>query len=254
MQQSLFEVIFNEAIARNIFELKVKSPTSLEDFAPGNFLHIKISDDFYPMLRRPMSIANIEGNILTIIYRQDGIGTQKLSQKQAGEFLDILAPLGTAFELSHKSNSRVLLVGGGIGVPPLYYLGLELKKRGHQIKSLLGFNSSEDIFYENNFASLGSLLLTTMDASYGKQGLVTDYIQDDYDVLYSCGPSPMLRKLQSIIPQDKPAYMSIEERMACGIGACLACVCKVKNQDKYPKAYIRACTEGPVLSLHDVII
>jgi len=162
--------------------------------------------------------------------------------------------LGNGFTLENlKGAQRILLIGGGIGVPPLYYLGRKLKAQGHSIEAILGFNSAKDVFYEKQFKELGKLTITTIDGSSGKAGLVTDYIEkDNFDILFTCGPTPMLKAIQQIIPKDKLAFMSLEERMGCGIGACLACVCQPQTDYQSPTGYIRACTEGPVFRLHDI--
>jgi dihydroorotate dehydrogenase electron transfer subunit len=212
-----------------------------------------------------------------------------LSEYQTGEKIDILAPLGNNFELPSELEAdkkteggvleknlskRILLIGGGIGVPPLYYLGRKLKAAGHSIISILGFNAAKDVFYENEFKSLGEVFITTVDGSYGMKGFVTDALarsvlevhedhEDDenaeiedcepsYDVMYSCGPKPMLKALQSKISPDKLAYMSLEERMGCGVGACLACVCNYNEGFERDKNYSRVCTEGPVYKLHEI--
>jgi dihydroorotate dehydrogenase electron transfer subunit len=272
-----------------------------------------------------MSICDISDDerYLTVLYRKEGRGTTLLSEYQAGEKIDILAPLGNNFELpaecENGENStgdlqkqcltkKVLLIGGGIGVPPLYYLGRKLKAAGHSIISILGFNAAKDVFYENEFKALGEVFITTVDGSYGMKGFVTDALakieslnnaeivdcesssdrtahnrtssrlrrtndrsvlqvhedhEDDenaeivdcepsYDVMYSCGPKSMLKALQSKISSDKLAYMSLEERMGCGVGACLACVCNYNEGFERDKNYSRVCTEGPVYKLHEI--
>jgi dihydroorotate dehydrogenase electron transfer subunit len=257
MQIHLLKIKSNTLIADKIYKLELSGNFDLQEFRPGRFLHIKCSDSLDPLLRRPMSICDLNdnGDLMTVLYRAEGRGTQLLSRKQAGETLDVLAPLGSHFELEqNKNNSKILLVGGGIGVPPLFYLGRKLKALGHEIESVLGFASAKDIFYENDFQALGKTTICTVDGTHGQKGFVTKYLSSDYDTLYACGPNPMLKALQEIIPADKRAFISVEERMGCGVGACLACVCKTQNLEKYKSGYVRVCTEGPVFAIADVII
>jgi len=253
----LLKILSNNSIADKIFELKLEGDFKTLDFAPGRFLHIKCADGIDPLLRRPMSICNIDDAYreMTVLYRAEGQGTKALAQKTTGDTLDVLAPLGEPFPYDQlNKHSRVLLVGGGIGVPPLYYLGRKLKQKGHQIQSILGFNAAKDIFYEREFHSLGKTQISTIDGSYGHKGFVTDLLDEDWDVLYSCGPTPMLKALQNLIPKTKESYISLEERMGCGVGACLACVCKPSKAEDWGKSYLRVCTEGPVFPMHAVAL
>ena len=280
MKKIFPSVVENTLIADNIFKLVLEDSFPHDEFKPGKFLHVKCSKGLDPLLRRPMSICDISDDerYLTVLYRKEGRGTTLLSEYQAGEKIDILAPLGNNFELpaeyENGENStgdlqkqcltkKVLLIGGGIGVPPLYYLGRKLKAAGHSIVSILGFNAAKDVFYENEFKSLGEVFITTVDGSYGMKGFVTDALAEienaeivdwepSYDVMYSCGPKSMLKALQSRISSDKLAYMSLEERMGCGVGACLACVCNYNEGFERDKNYSRVCTEGPVYKLHEI--
>ena len=322
MKKIFPSVVENTLIADNIFKLILEDSFPHDEFKPGKFLHVKCSKGLDPLLRRPMSICDISDDerYLTVLYRKEGRGTTLLSEYQAGEKIDILAPLGNNFELpaelgadkktedgllEQNLSKRILLIGGGIGVPPLYYLGRKLKAAGHSIISILGFNAAKDVFYENEFKSLGEVFITTTDGSYGMKGFVTDALaeienmeteettaqravsrlrrtndrsvlqvhedhEDDenaengvvqwsledwepsYDVMYSCGPKAMLKALQSSISSDKLAYMSLEERMGCGVGACLACVCNYNEGFERDKNYSRVCTEGPVYKLHEI--
>lgn len=256
MQKHLLKVKSNQEIADKIFKLELEGNYNLEEFKPGRFLHIKCSDGIDPLLRRPMSVCNIDdaGKTMTVLYRSEGKGTKLLAAKKAGDDLDLLAPLGTNFNLDAvKAGETALLIGGGIGVPPLYYLGRKLKERGVKIISILGFNSKKDVFYEKEFSELGEVYVTTVDGTHGKKGFVVDALPGlDYQAMYSCGPNPMLKALQPLIPKDKQAFISIEERMGCGVGACLACVCKPGPDYISETGYLRACTEGPVLGLWDI--
>lgn len=256
----------NKLIADEIFELKLAGEFKPEEFLPGRFLHIRCAEAMDPLLRRPMSLCDLKdsGDELVVLYRREGKGTKHLAAKNCGDELDMLAPLGVEFPTEHLDASKtILLVGGGIGVPPLYYLGRKLKQKGLKIKTVIGFNSAKDVFYAEKFAELGETWVSTVDGSYQNKnlncfkGFAPDILAADakekieWDSLYSCGPNIMLAALQKLVSADKDAYISMEERMACGVGACLACVCPV---DAAPdeKNYARVCTEGPVFKLHHV--
>ncbi|MFM7458632.1 MAG: dihydroorotate dehydrogenase electron transfer subunit [bacterium] len=284
MKKIFPSVVENTLIADNIFKLVLEGSFPHDEFKPGKFLHVKCSKGLDPLLRRPMSICDISDDerYLTVLYRKEGRGTTLLSEFKLGEKIDILAPLGNNFELpsgfgggenaeigvslhaqaripKENLNKRILLIGGGIGVPPLYYLGRKLKAAGHSIISILGFNAAKDVFYENEFKSLGEVFITTVDGSYGMKGFVTDALakidhdaDENVEISYSCGPKSMLKALQSKISSDRLAYMSLEERMGCGVGACLACVCNYNEGFERDKNYSRVCTEGPVYKLHEI--
>ena len=256
MKKHILKIKSNTEIADKIFKLELASDYDLNEFSPGRFLHIKCSNSTDPLLRRPMSICDVynSGKSMSVLYRSEGKGTKLLTTKKPGESLDILAPLGKGFNLDIASNKETaLLIGGGIGIPPLYYLGRKLKERGVNIISILGFNSKKDVFYNEEFSKLGEVYITTVDGTYGKKGFVTDALPGiSYHLLYSCGPIAMLKALQSLIPKEKKAYISVEERMGCGLGACLACVCKASSEYKSETGYLRACTEGPVFKLWDL--
>ena len=250
----------NTEIADAIYKLVLEGDFPQSEFKPGKFLHVKCSDGLDPLLRRPMSICDIsdDAKSMTVLYRSEGRGTELMSRWQAGRVVDMLAPLGNNFDLDAvKTKSKIVLVGCGIGVPPLYYLGRKLKEQGHELVSILGFNSSKDVFYEKEFASFSEkVYITTVDGSQGMKGFVTHALSDlgeaNWGFLYSCGPTAMLKALQSEVPENKTAYMSLEERMGCGVGACLACVCKYSEGFERDKNYSRVCTEGPVYSLQEV--
>ena len=253
IQQIQTKVKSNELIADKIYKLVLSDDFDLNQFLPGKFIHIKCADGLDPLLRRPMSICNINdsGDEMVVLYRADGKGTKLLSQKNPADELDMLAPLGVEFPTEQvKAGSKVLMIGGGIGVPPLYYLSRKLKAQGAQIKAILGFNAGKDVFYEDEFKELGETHITTIDGSHGHPGLVTDLMDEDYDLLYTCGPTAMIKAVQAKVPEGKLAYMSLEERMACGIGACLACVSK--STDPNCKSYNRVCTEGPVFPINSI--
>ncbi|WP_257350158.1 dihydroorotate dehydrogenase electron transfer subunit [Pseudalkalibacillus decolorationis] len=239
----------NIEIARNIYQVTFKGEIVSEMTEPGQFLHLRTSDQYMPLLRRPISICDvdIDRQECTMLYRADGEGTKQLSDKRQGDQLDVLGPLGNGFPLDTIKGETALLVGGGIGVPPLYYLSKKLVEKGVNVFHVLGFASAEDTFYKQQFSELGETIITTIDGSLGYQGFVTNYIleeQPPYDILYSCGPTPMLNAIEQQLHPER-AYFSFEERMGCGIGACFACVCHVQG-DETGTSYKKVCSDGPV--------
>ena len=242
MKQSIFEIISNECIAADIYKMVLSGDTS-EFTKPGQFLNVKL-EGFY--LRRPISVCDWDETTVTIIYKVVGNGTLCMSKLKSGEKLDILTGLGNGFDAS-KSGQNPVLIGGGVGVPPMYNLCKTLINEGKKVTVILGFNSKQDVFYEDEFTSLGAtVFVATADGSYGTKGFVTDVLCDiDYSYFYTCGPMPMFRAIESIAKTS--GQYSFEERMGCGFGACMGCSCKTKYGN------IRICKEGPVLEREVVI-
>lgn len=211
--------------------------------ASGQFVNIKL-DGFF--LRRPISVCDVEGDILTLIYKVVGGGTEKMSGMLPGEKLDLLTGLGNGYDLT-KSGDTPLLVGGGVGVPPLYMLAKKLISEGKSVSVILGFNTKDEVFFEDEFRALGATVrVTTADGSYGTRGFVTDAISGiNYTYFYTCGPEPMLKALYRATVTG--GQFSFEERMGCGFGACMGCSCKTVTGNK------RICKEGPVLLKEDII-
>lgn len=242
-------VIEQKEIARNIFELTLSGKLVEAMKGPGQFVHIRVSDSYEPLLRRPISIASInqELNQFTMIYRAEGRGTSLLSIKKQGEEVDVLGPLGNGFPVHEaEKGDTVVLVGGGIGVPPLYELSKRLVEIGVKPIHVLGFQSKDVVFYEEKFRKLGDTHIVTVDGSHGHQGFVTSVLtelQQDFSMYFSCGPMPMLAALQNMYPTKK-GFLSFEERMGCGLGACFACVCKTTEQTDVD--YVKVCSDGPV--------
>lgn len=233
-------VLSNHPIAKGAMEMKVSVDTN--EIAPGTFFHVKTSE----LLRRPLSVANVEGNVVTFLYKVIGAGTTDLAARRAGDKLDVLGPLGNGFPLQ-QAGKRVVLVGGGIGVPPLYYTRRMLAARGIETVAILGFDTKASIFYEDAFCELGETIITTVDGTYGEKGFVTGPLaQVDADVLFSCGPEPMLKAVAASHIEER--YISIENRMGCGIGACFACVCQA------PDGYVKVCSDGPVFRAEEVTL
>lgn len=242
MKQSLFEILSNENIAKDIYKMVLKGDTSAIT-APGQFINIKI-DGFF--LRRPISVCDYNSENVTIIYKVVGSGTEVMANMKIGEKLDILSGLGNGFDTS-KSGKTPVLIGGGVGVPPMYNLCKVLINEGKNVKVILGFNSADDVFYENEFKALGAdIYVATADGSYGTKGFVTDVLKDiEYSYFYTCGPNPMFKAIENIAKTS--GQYSFEERMGCGFGACMGCSCKTKYKN------IRICKDGPVLE-REVIV
>ena len=242
MKQSIFKITSNEKIARDIFKMTLAGDTSAIT-APGQFVNIKL-DGFF--LRRPISVCDCVGENLTLIYKTVGNGTERISRMAAGDELDLLTGLGNGYN-TKKSGGSPLLVGGGVGVPPMYMLCRELISEGKNVTVVLGFNSKDDVFYENEFRALGAdVHISTADGTYGTKGFVTDVIKDlQYTFFYTCGPEPMFRAMHKMM--KTPGQYSFEERMGCGFGACMGCSCKTLTGNK------RICKEGPVMESEEII-
>ncbi|WP_208589275.1 dihydroorotate dehydrogenase electron transfer subunit [Gracilibacillus suaedae] len=238
-------------IAEDTFEVVLHSPLAKE-LKPGQFVHIALANH---MLRRPVSVAGVdtESETFTIIFKIFGAGTRELSKFQAGDSLDVILPCGSYYPVDQLEIDHALIVGGGIGVPPLYYLAKTLKEKGIKVTSVLGFQSKEQIFYEEKFQALGNTYIATNDGSYGKKGFVTDIINElnpAFDYFFSCGPTPMLKAVSGQLDGHK-GYISLEERMGCGVGTCYACVVPLKEDPKKSK---KICKDGPVFSANEVIL
>lgn len=244
MKQGLFSITQNEKIAQSVYKMRLSGDTSAIKKA-GQFVNIKL-DGFF--LRRPISVCDYTAEELLIIYKVVGKGTEKMSAMEKGEQLDILTGLGNGYDLTVKTEKPVL-IGGGVGVPPLYKLSKELKNQGKRVSVILGFNSEKEIFFEEEFMEIADrVLICTADGSYGIKGFVTDAIKDiDFDYFFTCGPEPMFKALESTIDKGISGQLSFEQRMGCGFGACMGCSCKTLTGNK------RICREGPVLFREEII-
>lgn len=228
-------------IATDTIELVLNNAEVAQLAIPGQFLHIAVPGH---TLRRPISIANVNGDTVTILFKTIGSGTKALASINEGDVLDVLGPNGNGFPIDTIKPSIVLLIGGGIGVPPLYYLAKTLKRKGCQVISVLGFQTKDYVFYEKQFKAIGKTYIVTDDGSYGHKGLVTDVLDDitePFETYFSCGPLPMLKAVRDYL-SETPGYLSLEERMGCGIGACYACVIPTNDKNGYKKI----CQQGPV--------
>lgn len=239
MKQRIFKIKENIALNQSIMKMTLAGDTS--GIKCGQFVNLKISGLY---LRRPISVCDCENGELTLIYKIVGKGTEMMSKMQDEE-IDILTELGNGYDTS-LSGDRPLLVGGGVGVPPLYMLAKTLISEGKKVSVILGFNTKDEIFYEDEFKALGAdVKVTTADGSYGTKGFVTDAMDMDYSYTYSCGPEPMLKALYKV--SKTSGQYSFEERMGCGFGACMGCSCKTIT------GYKRICKEGPVLKKEEIL-
>ncbi len=241
MKQAYLTIEKNEKLTRDVLRMTLTGDVSGVT-APGQFVNIAI-DGFY--LRRPISVCDKEGGKITLIYKVVGDGTRALSEAKEGTVLDTLTGLGNGYS-TEKAGSSPLLIGGGVGIPPLFWLCKELIKNGVTPSVILGFNTADEIFLEDEFRALGvPVTVTTADGSRGVRGFVTDAIGGDHSYFYACGPLPMLRAVAEAT--SFPGEMSFEERMGCGFGACMGCSVLTKSGP------VRVCRDGPVISKEDVI-
>ncbi|MGP6140579.1 dihydroorotate dehydrogenase electron transfer subunit [Jeotgalibaca sp. A127] len=247
MQIEWLEVVTNKEVAHNIFELTLKGKMVSNMNRSGQFLHIKMKDPSL-VLRRPISIASIDDETCTLLYRVVGKGTLEMTEWQPGDLVDTLGPLGNGFHLDFlKREEEVCIIGGGIGVAPLYELGKEVHARGNKITFILGFANADDIYYLEEFKQLGAVILCTDDGSAGLKGHVGVALdQVNPTAVFACGPTPLLRLVQSHFSHLEHVYLSLEERMACGIGACYGCDTKDKKK--------RVCSDGPVFQKDEVMV
>ena len=242
MKQVFLEIIENEPLTANVYKMVLKGDLSAVT-APGQFVNIRIDGLF---LRRPISVCDVNGDELTIIYKVVGKGTEAMSKMTEGTVLDVLTGLGNGYDMSSIGECPVL-IGGGVGVPPMYLLARRLRAEGKNVSVILGFNTESEIFYEKEFRDLGAeVIVTTVDGSCGMKGFVTDALKEiRYSDFCACGPEPMLKALYKAT--DTTGQMSFEERMGCGFGACMGCSCKTSTGSK------RICKEGPVLRKEEIL-
>ena len=241
MKQSIFTILENKALTRDVYRMVLEGDTSAIT-ASGQFVNIQLSGKF---LRRPISVCDWNETTLTIVYKVVGHGTEQMSGMVSGEKLDILTGLGNGYNLS-LAGERPVLIGGGVGVPPMYGAAKRLAQMGIKASVILGFNTRSEIFYEEEFKALGcDVQVTTVDGSYGIKGFVTDALNMDYTYFYTCGPEPMLKAVYKVTKTS--GQMSFEERMGCGFGACMGCSCKTLT------GYKRICKEGPVMKKEEIL-
>ncbi len=241
MKQQILTITENVPVTRSVYRMTLRGE-SLEAQRPGGFVNIRLEGLF---LRRPISVFDSEEGRLTILYKVVGRGTERMAGLPAGEKLDVLTGLGNGYDLS-KAGDAPLLLGGGVGVPPLYLLAKMLRAEGKNVTAVLGFNTAEEVFGREDFEALGcKATVTTADGSLGVKGFVTDALPEEYSYFYTCGPEPMLRAVYRATRTS--GQFSFEERMGCGFGACMGCSCKTIT------GYKRICREGPVLEKEEIL-
>ena len=242
MKQSIYKIIQNVPLTSTVYKMVLEGDVS-DIKNSGEFINIKLDGKY---LRRPISVCDVDSTTITIVYKVVGAGTEQMSKMSVGTELDILVGLGNGYDLS-LSGDKPLLLGGGVGVPPLYNLAKRLIANGKKVTVVLGFNTKEEIFYEQEFKALGAdVFVTTADGIYGIKGFVTDAMKDiDYSYFYICGPEPMLKAIYKA--STTSGQMSFEERMGCGFGACMGCSCKTLT------GYKRICKDGPVMKKEEIL-
>ena len=240
MKQSIFEILENKALTKDVFKMVLSGDTS-DITASGQFVNIQLEGLY---LRRPISVCDWDDKTLTIVYKVVGKGTEAMSAMAPGKKLDILTGLGNGYDLT-KAGDKPVLLGGGVGVPPMYGCAKKLVELGIKPTVILGFNVKDEIFYEEEFKALGcETIVTTVDGSYGVKGFVTNALPENYTHFYTCGPEPMLKAVYKAT--NTSGQMSFEERMGCGFGACMGCSCKTLT------GYKRICKEGPVMMKEEI--
>ena len=241
MKQSIFTILENNALTRDVFRMVLEGDASAIT-ASGQFVNILLEGRF---LRRPISVCDWSDTTLTIVYKVVGHGTEDMSKMAPGKKLDILTGLGNGYDLT-LAGDRPVLIGGGVGVPPMYGAAKKLAEMGIKASVILGFNTESEIFYEEEFKALGcDVTVTTVDGSYGVKGFVTNALPENYTYFYTCGPEPMLKAVYKATSTS--GQMSFEERMGCGFGACMGCSCKTLT------GYKRICKEGPVMKKEEIL-
>jgi len=242
MKQGIFEITENTALTESVYKMVLSGDVSAIT-APGQFVNIQLDGLF---LRRPISVCDLGENTLTIIYKAVGKGTEQMSRMEPGETLDVLTGLGNGYDLT-VAGERPVLLGGGVGVPPMYLLAKKLLAMGKKVTVILGFNTESELFYEKEFMALGAdVIVATVDGSKGIKGFVTDALKMlDYTYFYTCGPEPMLKAVYKA--STTSGQMSFEKRMGCGFGACMGCSCKTLT------GYKRICKEGPVMRKEEIL-
>ena len=241
MKQGLFTVKGNTPLNALVYEMVLSGDTSAITKA-GQFVNLQLAGKF---LRRPISVCDVNDGELTLVYKVVGQGTRQMSEMKPGDTVDVLSGLGNGYDET-KAGEHVLLLGGGVGVPPLYLLAKHLLASGKTVSVVLGFNKADEVFFEDEFKSLGAAVtVATADGSYGKKGFVTDVLPENYDYFYTCGPEPMLKAVYKATKTS--GQFSFEERMGCGFGACMGCSCKTVT------GYKRICKDGPVLEKEEIL-
>ena len=242
MKQGIYTILENVKLTDTVMRMSLLGDTS-DITASGQFINIKLEGKY---LRRPISICDYDDEKIVIVYKIVGVGTEQMAELSVGDKLDVLVGLGNGYN-TDKSGEKPLLIGGGVGIPPLYNLCKKLIANGVTPTVILGFNTENEIFLKEDFEKLGvKTNITTVDGSFGVKGYVTDAMKDiDYTYFYTCGPMPMFKAIEATAKTS--GQYSFEERMGCGFGACMGCSCKTKYGNK------RICKDGPVLEREEII-
>lgn len=260
--QTYAELVEKIELKDDIYHFKVKAPEIAKTAKPGNFVEIRVSDTTTPFLRRPISIYNLEKEkgIVEFIFQVKGQGTEILANKRLGDKIDILGPLGFG-TFKYDAYQKIAVIGGGIGVFPLYELSKSAKQAGEDVNIYLGFRSKDNVVLKKEFEEVSDkLVITTDDGSYGESGFAINFLKEDIkkeklDCIYACGPLPMLKAVRELaIEENIPCQISLEERMGCGIGACLGCAVKTARSPKEAPEYWHVCKGGPVFEAKEVEI
>lgn len=261
-KQEQAELINKEQLTSDIYKISVKAPGIIEDAKPGNFIEIRVSDQTEPFLRRPISIYNLdrENGILEFIFQVKGKGTEILAKKKIGDLIDTVGPIGYG-TFKYENYNNLAIIGGGIGVFPLYELAKCAKKDNKNVNIYLGFRNKEYVVLEDEFKNVSdNLTITTDDGSYSEKGFAINFLERDIeagkvDSIYACGPLPMLKAVQKLaVEKNIPCQISLEEKMACGLGVCLGCAVKTAKSPKDAPEYWHVCKAGPVFQAKDVEI
>ena len=256
----LAKLIKKEKLKEDIFKFSVEAPEIVNTSKQGNFIEIRVSENIEPFLRRPISIYNLdkEKGVLEFIFQVKGKGTEILSKKEEGDLIDIIGPLGYG-TFDYENYQNIAVIGGGIGVFPLYELSKNAKKDGKNVNIYLGFRNKDFVLLEEEFKAVSDkFIITTDDGSYSEKGFAIDFLKKDVeegkiDAIYACGPLPMLKAVRNFaIEKDIPCQISLEERMGCGLGVCLGCAVKTANSPKDAPEYMHVCKAGPVFEAKEV--
>lgn len=258
----LAKLVKKEQLKEDIFKFSVEAPEIVKVAKPGHFIEIRVSDNVEPFLRRPISIYNLdkENGILEFIFQVKGKGTEILSQKLEGDLIDIIGPLGYG-TFKYEDYENIAVIGGGIGVFPLYELSKNAKKDGKNVNIYLGFRNKDFVVLEKEFKAVSDKLITTTDdGTYAEKGFAIDFLKQDVedkkiDCIYACGPLPMLKAVRNYaIEKNIPCQISLEERMGCGLGVCLGCAVKTAKSSEDKPEYLHVCKAGPVFEAKEVEI
>ncbi len=260
MKQEIMTIVSQKQLAPRIFQMTLTGKLVDEMEKPGQFIHIKVPRADL-LLRRPISINQInkEAQTCTIIYRTEGDGTKAFSELKAGDLLDVMGPLGNGFDVDClKTGQKAYVIGGGIGIPPMYELSKQLKQKGIEVVHFLGFASKEVAYFQEEFMALGDTRFATDDGSFGAEGNVGNLLlsaieKERPDAVYACGANGMLKMIAHVFSDNPNVFLSLEQRMACGMGACYACVCHVPG-DESGTSSVKVCDEGPIFRASEVVL